>query len=154
MTPHDVDLHGVSSNALLLDAGAEVNAFNHAGWGPIHYAAQSGHVRLVERFIRAGAQVKNDSFTGVCCFVTSVDDRYGCHGSAWPVMLRAGYNQCLDSRLRERLDYFRKVFKVGFAAYEKEHLESFVKIFIPKFDGLPKEVVRVIVSFWGHAGYY
>ena len=69
-------------------------------------------------------------------------------------MLRAGYNQSLDSRLRDRLDYFSKVFKVGFAAYEKEHLESFVKIFIPKFDSLPKEVVRVIVSFWAHVGYY
>ena len=51
--------------------------------------------------------------------------------------------------------YLRKVHAAGcFAAYEKAHLESLAKIFIPKFDGLPKEVVRVIASFWAHAGYY
>ena len=51
--------------------------------------------------------------------------------------------------------YLRKVHAAGgIAAYEKAHLASLAKIFIPKFDGLPKEVVRVIVSFWAHAGYY
>ena len=51
--------------------------------------------------------------------------------------------------------YLRKVHAAGsIAAYEKAHLASLAEIFIPKFDGLPKEVVRVIVSFWGHAGYY
>ena len=51
--------------------------------------------------------------------------------------------------------YLRKVHAAGcIAAYEKAHLTSFAKIFIPRFDGLPKEVVRVIVSFWAHAGYY
>ena len=48
----------------------------------------------------------------------------------------------------------RRVVGISIAAYEKAHLESFAKILIPRFDGLPKEVVRVIASFWAHAGYY
>ena len=154
---------------VLLEAGAEVNAFNDAGWAPIHYAAQSGHVRLVERFIRAGANVNNSKTIGVHCFVVSSEkSNYGCHRNAWPTMLRAGYTlSFLDNNdfgtpgynLQKHAPilntYLRKVHAAGgIVAYEKAHLASFAKIFIPKFDGLPKEVVRVIAGFWAHAGYY
>ena len=86
----------------------------------------------------------------------------------FPTMLRAGYTlSFLDNNdfgtpgynLQKHAPilntYLRKVHAAGgIVAYEKAHLASLAKIFIPKFDGLPKEVVRVIVSFWGHAGYY
>ena len=53
-----------------------------------------------------------------------------------------------------RVSGISAVLRGGIVAYEKAHLASLAKIFIPKFDGLPKEVVRIIVSFWAHAGYY
>ena len=154
---------------VLLEAGAEVNAYNNAGWAPIHYAAQCGHVRLVERFIRAGANVNNNTSLGVQLLaVSSKNSDYGCHRDAWPTMLRAGYSLSfldntdfgtpgynLQKHAPNLNTYLRKVHAAGcFAAYEKAHLASLAKIFIPLFDGLPKEVVRVIVSFWAHAGYY
>ena len=42
----------------------------------------------------------------------------------------------------------------GFKKYEQDHLATLTKTFEPKFTMLPKELVRHVVSFWLHAGYY
>ena len=42
----------------------------------------------------------------------------------------------------------------GFKKYEQAHLAKLTKTFEPKFTMLPKELVRHVVSFRLHAGYY
>ena len=42
----------------------------------------------------------------------------------------------------------------GFKKYEKAHLATLQKTFAPKFPMLPPEMVRHILTFGFHAGYY
>ena len=80
-----------------------------------------------------------------------------------PILLRAG--GALIRYLRRgpdvgRLDqdcadYLAKVEAGGgFKKYEQAHLATLTNTFEPKFTMLPKELVRHVVSFWLHAGYY
>ena len=39
----------------LLDMGANLNSQDHAGWTPLHEAAQRGHIELVEVLLKRGA---------------------------------------------------------------------------------------------------
>ena len=60
----------------------------------------------------------------------------------------------LNKSFRE-YEYLSKVDAAGgFKKYEKAHLATLTKTFVPKFTMLPKELVRHVVSFWLHAGYY
>ena len=51
--------------AVLIDAGADVNATQRHGWTPLHGAAQNGSVASVERLLTAGADpaARNDDGT-------------------------------------------------------------------------------------------
>jgi len=42
----------------------------------------------------------------------------------------------------------------GFNKLAQDHLATRTKTFESKFTMLPKELVRHVVSFWLHAGYY
>ena len=42
----------------------------------------------------------------------------------------------------------------GFKRYEQAHLAKLTKTFAPKFPMLPPEMVRHILTFGFHAGYY
>ena len=42
----------------------------------------------------------------------------------------------------------------GFQAYEKQHLQAVTAMFEPKFPQLPKEVVRYLMTFCFHLGFY
>ena len=55
-----------------------------------------------------------------------------------------------------RLAYIQRVRDEGsFANLARLHLNKLTKTFAPKFAGrLPPEIVRHVVSFWLHAGYY
>jgi ankyrin repeat protein len=48
--------------ALLIEAGADVNARQRHGWTPLHGAAQNGAIETVERLLAAGADptARND----------------------------------------------------------------------------------------------
>ena len=60
----------------------------------------------------------------------------------------------LNKSFRE-YEYLSKVDAAGgFKKYEKAHLATLTKTFVPKFTMLPKELVRHVVSVWLHAGYY
>jgi hypothetical protein len=79
-----------------------------------------------------------------------------------PILLRAGgvLNRqhgegSSTSSTRSCEDYLAKVDAGGgFKKYEQAHLATLTKTFEPKFTMLPKELVRHVVSFWLHAGYY
>ena len=85
----------------------------------------------------------------------------------FPILLRAGaaiIGDVSDHVVGDPADYdfsqgvslyFQKVIDAGgFKKYEQDHLATLTKTFEPKFTMLPKELVRHVVSFWLHAGYY
>ena len=41
----------------------------------------------------------------------------------------------------------------GFKAYEKRHADALVAIFVPKLR-LPPEMIRHVVFYWAHVGFY
>ena len=59
------------------------------------------------------------------------------------------------AELRTRLYMQRVRDEGGFANLARLHLNKLTETFAPKFAGrLPPEIVRHVVSFWLHAGYY
>ena len=51
--------------------------------------------------------------------------------------------------------YIRRVLEAGgFGAYERNHVTALTATFAPKIPALPSELVRHIVAFAFHAGYY
>ena len=51
--------------------------------------------------------------------------------------------------------YFQKVIDAGgFKKYEQAHLARLTKTFAPKFPVLPPEMVRHVLTFGFHAGFY
>ena len=68
-----------------------------------------------------------------------------------PYLLRAGASLPKESEFV----YLQKVMELGsFAAYESLHLAALAKVFVPKFPGLPEEIVRLVLTFWAHLGFY
>jgi len=73
------------------------------------------------------------------------------HRRAYPLLLRAG----AESRTYETDPYIVRVRNAGgFKKYARNHLAAVTKLFKDNGRGLPPEVVRHIVKFWLHAGYY
>ena len=71
-----------------------------------------------------------------------------------PILLRAGADM---SYLKPPFHnpYLQKIHDTpgGFKAHEKQHADALVAIFVPKL-GLPPEMIRHIVFFWAHVGFY
>ena len=56
--------------------------------------------------------------------------------------------------MRERVLIQKVIAAGGFRDYERTHLNALVATFAPKFDQLPKELVRIVVEYAFHVGYY
>ena len=73
-----------------------------------------------------------------------------------PLLLRAGSElpkDRLSQPLREN-PYFSRILNAGgFKAYERAHREALTRTLSPKF-ALPPELVRTVVEFYLHAGFY
>ena len=51
--------------------------------------------------------------------------------------------------------YIQKVIAAGgFGRYERNHLDALAATFAPHFSHLPPEIVRLVVEYAFHAGYY
>ena len=110
---------------LLLAAGADMDARDTSGRRPFDIALTDNCPRLFPLFLRAGAEVPTTMITRLSVPVPVTD----------PYIVRvrnAG----------------------GFKKYEQAHLARLTRSFEPKFPMLPKELVRHVVGFWLHAGYY
>ena len=124
---------------ILIKAGADVNA--RGG-----HAYQHGNIR-----IPAG-------HTPLEAFVTS--DLYP-FAKIYRILLSASAT-LPDPYLLQRAEprtrlYMQRVRdEGGFANLARLHLNKLTETFVPKFAGrgLPPEIVRHVVSFWLHAGYY
>ena len=131
---------------LLVEAGANVNAVTAVGWNPLHFAALRT-VDCVEVLLAAGASVNVRNASGRTPFDTVLDwDRR----RTWPLFLRAG----AEIPINNTNPYIVRIRNAGgFKKYEQQHLARIASILAPT-PRLPPEMVRKIVEFWLHAGFY
>ncbi|CAH0375310.1 unnamed protein product [Pelagomonas calceolata] len=152
----------------LIASGAHVDAVSDDGRTPLHHAARAGCADAACLLIRAGAEVNlRDSclphcFSGYTPLEAAV--AWSENVKAFPILLRAGAtlpDLRTDWALYEETEprarwYIERVEdEGGFANLARLHLNKLTETFVPKFAGrLPPEIVRHVVSFWLHAGYY
>ena len=68
-----------------------------------------------------------------------------------PILLRAG--AALPAETDDA--YLRKVIAAsGFGRYKRTHLDALAATFAPHFAHLPPEIVRLVVKYAFHVGYY
>ena len=159
--------------SLLLHHGADVNATDAqsiAGHtSPLHEAVFCPAMTAL--LVKAGADVNLMDRTGRTPLYTAV-----LYGTRWrdervrgtvPILLRAGaaiIGEVSDHIMGDPADhdfsqgtglYFQKVVDAGgFKKYEQAHLATLTATFAPKFPMLPPEMVRHILTFGFHAGFY
>ena len=145
---------------LLLGAGANVSArINVLGMTPLHCAAEGGCAYAIEPLIRAGALVNERDAYNKTPLDHAIERRrqgypYGLsvneQSRLSPLLLRAGADlpaQTDDPYLQAVID------AGGFKKYAQSHLATIAALFA-RTERLPPEMVRHVVSFWLHAGYY
>ena len=168
---------------LLHDAGASLDAVDLDGHTPLHYAAYVGSAKMMSLLLEAGANVNATSYIDCTAlhWAANVSDKRATdcvdvllargasvnardrHGRTpfdmplphnrrhvWPLLLRAGAEIPTDNTD----PYFVRVRNAGgFKKYEQQHLGRITSILAPT-PRLPPEMVRKIVEFWLHAGFY
>ena len=135
--------------AMLIAAGADVEATDANGFFVLYTAAQHGRCDTVRRLLAAGADPhRRLSITGYTVLDSA---RLTNNVRAYAPLLRAGATLPPISR---RNAYLRKIAAIpgGYRAYERAHRTRLAAIFIPKFPGLPVEVIHHIVSIWADCG--
>ena len=71
-----------------------------------------------------------------------------------PILLRAGAGMAHLNGPPFHNPYLQKIHDAGgFKAYEKRHANALVATFVPKLR-LPPEMIRQIVFYWAHVGFY
>ena len=171
--------HHAACFELLRDAGANLDATDSLGYTPLHYAASSKSVELVSLLVQARVNVDAATTAGTtalhlaarwgdpdCVEVllaagADIDVRSGGmrpfdlalefnSRRMWPLFLRAGAEIPTDNTD----PYIVRVKNAGgFKKYEQAHITRITAILAPT-PRLPPEMVRKIVEFWLHAGYY
>ena len=136
---------------LLIAAGADVNAVDGNDFSVLYTAAQNGRAKTVSQLIAAGADVHKictGRFTPLAGagLVRKVRN--------YAPLLRAGATILLEDLSFRSDAYLNKIAATpgGYAAYERAHRTRLAAIFVPKFPGLPVEVIHHIVSIWADCG--
>ena len=165
---------------LLRDAGANLEASDSEGYRPLHFAARSKSVELVSLLVQARVNVNATGNGGItalhlagrrgaadCVEVllaagASLDARLSPSGMRpfdiaitrpyhrmWPLFLRAGAEIPTDNTA----PYIVRVRNAGgFQRYAQAHVARIASILETPL--LPPELVRKVLAFWLHAGYY
>ena len=143
---------------LLIESGANVEAESFDGRTPLHVVASADAARML---LSAGAYVNaNGTTTGYTPLETALTSDAYPYTKIYPILLSAGATLPGPSWLQEAeprtRSYMQRVIdEGGFANLARLHLNKLTETFAPKFAGrLPPEIVRHVVSFWLHAGYY
>ncbi len=147
----------------LLEAGADATVANRYGNTPLHYLTTNRYAsdRIAMLLINAGARPTNNchgrspvrDIEPEPPFRDGIDEFRAARRVA-PILLRAGADM---SYLKPPFHnpYLETIHTAGgFKAHEKQHADALVATFAPKFPVLPPEMVRHIVFFWAHVGFY
>ena len=137
--------------SLLIEAGVNVNVANKSGYTPLHWAARGdfgSSTDCLELLLKAGAAVNVVSRHEGTPFDVAITQG---HRRAYPLFLRAG----AEFRSSYRNPYIWRVQgSGGYRKYAQNHLAAMTKLFAANGRRLPPEVVRQIMKFWLHLGYY
>ena len=124
MVAHLRNARAIDCCELLLKAGAAVNLKTHEYSTPLDVALMRGNRRIVPVFLRAGAEFR---YSNLNAYTLRVRDAGGLTRYEQP--------------------------HLGFEKYAQNHLARITAILAPT-PLLPPELVRKILEFWLHAGYY
>ena len=169
--------------AMLIRHGADVNLGSRPGLTPLHIASIFGCCEVIPVLLAAGADLNaiynrpsdnEEWFTPE----TPLESAIGfARFRAYPLLLRAGAALPDDDDRdfwtnpdREDCRYLQRVADAGgWEAYRRAHVDKLALLFTPKpetgrgrrskrrrspIHGLPPELVRRVVEYWAHAGYY
>ena len=152
-----------------INAGADIRmASRGTGATPLHWAAWNGNCDAVRLLIRAGAALDAVDDGGKTPLEFAYSSPYGYNNHrTYPfiMLLRAGAPLPDLEHIPNShpgLPYLRRVRAVGsFANYERLHISKLTLMLTPKPDSdggllrrLPTEIIRKIVAFAFHAGFY
>ena len=135
--------------SLLVQARVNLDARSNVGTTALHRAARVSDKRAedcVDVLLAGGASVNARDSSGE----TPLDVALSHHcRRMWPLFLRAGAEIPID----ETHPYIVRVRNAGgFKKYAQEHLARITSIL--KTPLLPPELVRKVLEFWLHAGFY
>ena len=136
--------------SMLIAAGADIEATAN-GFFVLYTAAQSGSANTVSRLLAAGANPhRRLRGTGPTVLEGATLTK---NVRAYAPLLRAGAELPPAPRTFQHA-YLNKIAATpgGYPAYERAHRTRLAAIFVPKFPGLPVEVIHHIVSIWADCG--
>ena len=135
--------------SLLVQSGVNVDAISTNDSTALHVAVRKREIDCVEVLLAAGADIDAISSSGGSPFDIALSPLYG-DRRLWPLFLRAG----AEIPTNNTDPYIVRVRNAGgFKKYAQEHLARITSILAPT-PRLPPEMVRKIVEFWLHAGFY
>ena len=137
--------------SMLIAAGADVEEADNNGFFPLYTAAQSGSANTVSRLLAAGANPhRRLRGTGPTVLEGATLTK---NVRAYAPLLRAGAELPPAPRTFQHA-YLNKIAATpgGYPAYERAHRTRLAAIFVPKFPGLPVEVIHHIMSIWADCG--
>ena len=133
--------------SLLVDAGVDVDAKTPDKETALYLAVRHWATGCVEVLLAAGASPNLRGRHGLTPFGLALNIG---HRRAWPLLLRAG----AEIPTNFTHPYIVRVRNAGdFKKYAQEHITRMKAILTPT-QRLPDEMVRKVVEFWLHAGYY
>ena len=132
--------------SLLVQARVNVNATGNGGVTALHLAGRRGAADCIEVLLAAGADIDARTSAGRRPFDMALTRPYH---RMWPLFLRAGAEIPTDNTK----PYLVRVRNAGgFQRYAQQHLVRIASILETPL--LPPEMVRKVLEFWLHAGYY
>ena len=149
--------------SLLVQARVNLDATLQTGATALHLAARYGAVESVEVLLAAGASLNlrevhnNETPFDVALHYSTggghaTPEQRARNRRTWPLLLRAGAEVPAIYTDSEDQYLFRVVAAGGFQRYAQAHVARIASILETPL--LPPELVRKVLEFWLHAGYY
>ena len=139
--------------SLLVQSGVNVDAITTNDSTALHVAVRKREIDCVQVLLAAGADIDARSTSGGSSFDIALSPLYG-DRRLWPLFLRAGAEIPTDNTHAQFRDpYIVRVRNAGgWKKYEQAHLTRITSILETPL--LPPELVRKVLEFWLHAGFY